>query len=118
MKIPKKLRRIARSEPRTLCERAVKLMEEVGELSAEIMRLTGNKAAKKPMRGVKADAQEEAVDVLIMACDIVDKLGLDDRTMTKILNRKLHKWLDNLEKRRRMKASENRNSRRGVRPHS
>lgn len=103
MKISKKLRRIAKIERKTLCERMVKLMEEVGELSTEVMRLTRNKVAKKPLEGVKADAQEEAVDVLIMACDILDWLEVDDKLLNKTLNRKLDKWLDNLEKRRRMK---------------
>ncbi len=100
MKIPRKLRIISKREPKTLVERGLKLTEENGELAAEIFKLIGKKKTNQTKKETLAHLKEEAVDCLIMAMDILVKVGVTDKEITKLLKAKMDKWLDKMEKRK------------------
>ena len=100
MKVPRKLKRISRLEPKSLAERGLKLCEENGELAAEIFKLLGKKKTNQTKKETLEHLREEAVDCLIMALDILVKVKTSDKTINRILNAKLDKWLDKMEKRR------------------
>ncbi len=100
MKIPNKLRRISKLESKSLAERGLKLGEEYGELAAEIFKLLGKKSTNQTKKETLEHLREEAVDCLIMSLDILVKVKTSDKDVRRLLNAKLDKWLDKMEKRK------------------
>lgn len=98
MKIPRKLKRISKLEPKSLAERGLKLCEENGELAAEIFKLLGKKKTNQSKKETLEHLREEAVDCLIMAMDILVNVKTSDKVMSRLINAKLDKWLDKMEK--------------------
>lgn len=96
MKVPKKLRKVSKLEQKNLFGRSIKLGEEYGELMAEVLKYKGEKGSNKSPEEILKDLQEEAVDCLIMAIDILVYTGAKDKDITKTLHRKLDKWLKNV----------------------
>lgn len=93
MKIPQRVREVARKETRSLLARGLKLNEEAGELSAEILKLKGMKGRKgKSEAEVMYDLHLEAVDCLLMSMDILVHTGATSRRINKIMNSQLEKW--------------------------
>ena len=93
MKIPKQVRKVSNLEKRSLLARGLKLNEEAGELSAEILKLLGEKGRKgKTKSEVLADLHLEGVDVMLMAMDVLCHTGATDKVITKIMNSQLKKW--------------------------
>lgn len=93
MKIPKQVRKVSKLEKRSLLARGLKLNEEAGELAAEILKLLGEKGRKgKTKDEVREHLHLEAVDVMLMAMDILCHTGATDRDITKIMNGQLAKW--------------------------
>ena len=93
MKIPRKVKSIARRERRTLVERGLKLTEEVGELAVEIQRASGLKARKgRSTEQIVNAIHLEAVDVMLMAMDILVFTRASDRKITSIMAKQLKRW--------------------------
>ena len=100
MKIPKQVRKVSKLEKRSLLARGLKLNEEAGELSAEILKLLGEKGKKgKTKEEVREHLHLEGVDCLLMAMDILCHTGATDKDITKIMNSQLKKWEKGLSER-------------------
>lgn len=93
MKIPKQVRSISKREKRSLLARGLKLNEEAGELSAEILKYLGQKGRNgKTKEEVREHLHLEGIDVMLMAMDILCHTGATDKDITKIMKSQLAKW--------------------------
>lgn len=100
MIIPNKVKRVAKIENKSLHARTVKLMEEVGELAAEVLRLHGEKGARgKSYEAILDDAKLEAVDCMLMSMDILVRLDASEEEISSIMNSQLKKWEKQLKDR-------------------
>jgi NTP pyrophosphatase (non-canonical NTP hydrolase) len=99
MKYPKKLKTASSLTKRTLIARVLKLCEEAGELSAEVLKFSNLKGrGGKSKSEVEEDLREEAVDCLIMSLDILIETGTSEKHLNELLNKKLDKWMGQLKK--------------------
>lgn len=93
--IPKAVRKVSKLETKSLTARGVKLMEEAGELAAEILRVEGEKNFKgKSKEQVLYDLHLEAVDTMLMAMDILVHTGATDKRIKEIMKNQMEKWKD------------------------
>ena len=93
MKIPKKIRTSSKCENRKLSDRMVKLTEEVGELAAEVSKYKGLKGSKgKTKQEILDDLRLEAVDVMIMAMEMLCFTETSDDQINNIMDSQLNKW--------------------------
>jgi NTP pyrophosphatase (non-canonical NTP hydrolase) len=93
--IPNKVKRVSRLETKSLLARAVKLMEEAGELAAEVLKYEGLKGRNGKSKKEILDALHlEGVDVMLMAQDILIRTGATDKKICKIIDSQLKKWYD------------------------
>lgn len=93
MNIPERVRDVSRRERKSLNDRVVKLTEEVGELAAEALRLSGQKSCgDKTIEQVRAAFKLEAVDVMLMAMDLLETVNATDEEITRIMASQLDKW--------------------------
>ena len=93
MKIPKQVRKVSKLEKRSLLARGLKLNEEAGELSAEILKFLGEKGRKgKTKLEVLDHLRLERIDCLLMSMDILCHIGTSDKQITDIMNSQLAKW--------------------------
>ena len=93
MKIPENIKNVSKLEKRPLITRGLKLMEESGELAAEILRYKGEKTSNgKTQQEILQDLHLEAVDVMLMAMDILITTGASDEEITKIIDNQLNRW--------------------------
>lgn len=85
--------RLTESETKSLSDMALKLTEELGELTSELLKKSGA-VSYKPSE--KFAAIEEALDVLMVAASIVKKLqhedSVTDNQVRHLLETKLAKW--------------------------
>jgi NTP pyrophosphatase (non-canonical NTP hydrolase) len=101
VKIPDKIRNVALKERRDLITRGLKLNEEAGELAAEILKLKGEKDWKgKSYEQVLDDLHLEAVDVMLMAMDILVITGATDERISYIVDMQLLKWESGIKDRK------------------
>jgi hypothetical protein len=95
MKIPKRVKKVSKMEKKSLVERGLKLNEEAGELSAEILRWEGLKGTRgKTQKEIMYDLHLEAVDCLLMAMDILVHTGATERRIKAIMDSQLDKWME------------------------
>lgn len=80
-----------------LIERVCKLQEEVGELSAETLKLIGFKNSKLTEEEIKKNILLEAVDCLIMSMDILSTQGYSKDEIIKMADSQISKWVSNLK---------------------
>lgn len=100
MKIPKQVRKVSKLEKRSLLARGLKLNEEAGELSAEILKFLGEKGKNGKTKAEVLDhLRLEAVDVWLMASDILCYTNTSDEQITDIMNSQLSKWRSGLKDR-------------------
>ena len=93
MKIPNRLIKISKKETRSLACRGLKLTEEAGELSAEILKYLGKKGRNgKTKEEVLAHLHLEAIDVMIMAMDILVHTNAREKEINDIMESQLKKW--------------------------
>jgi NTP pyrophosphatase (non-canonical NTP hydrolase) len=91
--IPKSVRKVSKLETKNLVERGLKLTEEVGELSTEILRYKQLKSADGlTAEQVMHNLQYEAVDVMLMAMDILAYTGASDSKIEEMVNYQLARW--------------------------
>lgn len=81
-----------------------KLMEEAGELSAELLKEDGYKFSKDSLETVRLNQKQEAVDCLIQIFDLLQFLKLDSEEILKIGSKKVKKWEKNVQKRNKRVA--------------
>jgi len=90
---------LTRKDPKTLQERALKLVEEAGELAQAVLSATGapGSAYKKQ---TMADVREEAADAAIVALSILaqasDSREMFEAELDRLMADKCAKWQEKL----------------------
>jgi hypothetical protein len=79
-----------------LSERVIKLQEEVGELSAEVLKLKGFKNSDLSKEEIKNNILLETVDCLIMTMDILNYGKFQKKDIIEVADRQIEKWLSQL----------------------
>lgn len=77
----------------TLAEKGLKLTEEVGELSAEILKITGYKYTNDTKEEAIQKALLESCDVLIMIFGLMIQLGFTKQQIVDMTESQVNKWL-------------------------
>ncbi len=80
-----------------LIERVCKLQEEVGELSAETLKMIGFKNSNLSKEEIKQNILLESVDCLIMSMDILSTQGYSKDEIIKMADSQINKWVNNLK---------------------
>jgi len=80
-----------------LIERVCKLQEEVGELSAETLKMIGFKNSNLTQEQIKQNILLESVDCLIMSMDILSTQGYTKNEIVKMADSQINKWVNNLK---------------------
>jgi acetyl-CoA carboxylase alpha subunit len=80
-----------------LIERVCKLQEEVGELSAETLKIIGFKNSNLTKEQIKENILLESVDCLIMSMDILSTQGYSKDEIIKMADSQINKWVNNLK---------------------
>lgn len=79
-----------------LMERTLKLGEEYGELSAEILKTIGYKRTKETPDKIKENILLESSDCLIMIFDIMIEMGFTKQDILDMSEKQIKKWLYNI----------------------
>lgn len=79
-----------------LTERVIKLQEEVGELSAEVLKLKGFKNSELSKEEIKNNILLETVDCLIMSMDILNYGKFQKKDIIEVADKQIEKWLSQL----------------------
>jgi hypothetical protein len=80
-----------------LLERVCKLQEEVGELSAEVLKQIGFKHHNETIDKIRENILLEAVDCLIMSMDILSQQGFSKKEIIDKANSQIKKWISNIK---------------------
>jgi HTH-type transcriptional regulator/antitoxin HigA len=80
-----------------ILERGLKLNEETGELSAEILKLVGFKKSDLKESQIRQNLLLESVDCLIMVFDIMSHLGFSKQEIIEMSEKQINKWLSNIQ---------------------
>ena len=91
------IQNVAELEGFGLLERVCKLQEEVGELSAETLKLIGFKNSSLSEQEIKQNILLEAVDCLIVSMDILSTQGYSKDEIIKIADSQISKWVSNIK---------------------
>ena len=84
-------------EEEGILERGLKLGEEYGELSAEILKLKGYKRTTEDEGRIHYNILLESTDCLIMIFDIMTKMGFTKEQICGMAEKQVNKWLTNIE---------------------
>jgi len=79
-----------------LSERVIKLQEEVGELSAEVLKLRGFKKSDLSKDEIRNNILLETVDCLIISMDILSHEKFQKKEIIEIADKQIEKWLSQL----------------------
>lgn len=80
-----------------LLERGLKLGEEYGELSAEILKLVNYKRSNESKEKIKENILLESTDCLIMIFDIMSQMGFTREQICDMAENQVNKWIKNIE---------------------
>jgi hypothetical protein len=80
-------------EKHGLIERGLKLGEEYGELSAEILKLKGYKRTTEDEGRINYNILLESTDCLIMIFDIMAHMGFTKEQICDMAEKQVNKWL-------------------------
>jgi len=84
-------------EKHGLIERGLKLGEEYGELSAEILKLAGYKRTTEDEGRINYNILLESTDCLIMIFDIMTQMGFTKEQICNMAEKQVNKWITNIE---------------------
>lgn len=95
--ILKKINQLAKFEPKSTYEMALKLTEETGEVAQAALSI--NQASGLSYKNIPKDnLQEECMDVILVATTLYFKSsGASEDEMKKLLYSKIEKWEKHLE---------------------
>jgi NTP pyrophosphatase (non-canonical NTP hydrolase) len=79
-----------------LANKIIKLGEETGEVSQAYLQFVGSANVSKSASG--SDLIEECMDVINVAMDIINAIGISDEDAKEIFDKKLNKWESKLTK--------------------
>lgn len=85
-------------EKSDISKKGLKLNEEVGELSAEILKLVDYKYHNDNKETIRQHLLEEAVDSLIMIFDILVDQKYNKEEIVQAGKDKIQKWLNQIQK--------------------
>jgi len=85
-------------EKHGILERGLKLGEETGELSAEILKFVGYKKSDLSKSQIEQNMLLESVDCLIMVFDIMSHMGFTKQQIVEMSEKQVNKWLNNINK--------------------
>jgi HTH-type transcriptional regulator/antitoxin HigA len=85
-------------EKHGILERGLKLGEETGELSAEILKFVGYKKSDLAKSQIEQNMLLESVDCLIMVFDIMSHMGFTKQQIVEMAEKQVNKWLTNINK--------------------
>ena len=77
----------------TIAEKGLKLTEEVGELAAELLKITGYKYTKDTKEEAMQKALLESTDTMIMIFGIMVQLGFTKQQIVEMTESQINKWL-------------------------
>ena len=80
-----------------LIERGLKLGEEYGELSAEILKLKGYKKTTEDEGRINYNILLESTDCLIMIFDIMAHMGFTKEQICDMAEKQVNKWLSGIK---------------------
>ncbi len=86
------LARMIRPEKQTIENMTLKIMEELGELATDILKLKKYKMSKDKPNAIKQNLKEEIVDGLIMYMTLTVETGMSYSELMNIFEKKLTKW--------------------------
>jgi antitoxin component HigA of HigAB toxin-antitoxin module len=81
-----------------LLEKGLKLSEESGELSAEILKLVGYKKNDLSKSQIDQNILLESVDCLIMIFDIISYMDFNKSQIVEMAEKQVNKWLNSINK--------------------
>ena len=84
-------------EEEGLLERGLKLGEEYGELSAEILKLKGYKRTTEDEGRINYNILLESTDCLIMIFDIMAHMGFTKEQICDMAEKQVNKWLSGIK---------------------
>jgi len=84
-------------EKHGLIERGLKLGEEYGELSAEILKLKGYKRTTEDEGRINYNILLESTDCLIMVFDIMAHMGFTKEQICDMAEKQVNKWLSGIK---------------------
>ena len=84
-------------EKHGLIERGLKLGEEYGELSAEILKLKGYKKTTEDEGRINYNILLESTDCLIMIFDIMAHMGFTKEQICDMAEKQVNKWLSGIK---------------------
>jgi NTP pyrophosphatase (non-canonical NTP hydrolase) len=77
----------------SLSDKGLKLTEEVGELAAELLKITGYKHTTDTKEEATKKALLESVDTMIMIFSIMNYLNFDKKQIVEMTESQIKKWL-------------------------
>jgi len=80
-----------------LIERCLKLGEEYGELSAEVLKLINYKRTTESKQQIEKNILLESTDCLIMIFDIMSQMGFTKEQICDMAESQVNKWMKNIE---------------------
>ena len=75
-----------------IIEKTLKATEELGEMSAEVLKFEESTNASGSAKGTHEAILEEACDTVICVFDVLAKLGYNSDTINAMLEKKVGKW--------------------------
>ncbi len=72
--------------------KVLKCMEELGEIAVDVLKLNGYKHSPDTVETVKANLEEEIVDLFITVLVLAKQVKLSDKRIAEIFREKLAKW--------------------------
>jgi hypothetical protein len=88
---------VSKYEKHGLLERGLKLGEEYGELSAEILKLKGYKRTGEDEGRINYNILLESTDCLIMVFDIMVHMGFTKEQICNMAEKQVNKWLNGIK---------------------
>ena len=92
------VKKVSFLEKEGLVERGLKLGEEYGELSAEILKFVGYKKNSESKDEIKNKILLESTDCLIMIFDIMNQMNFTKEEICNMADKQINKWTNNIKK--------------------
>lgn len=100
-KILERIYKLSNGDRKNTIEKCIKIQEELGELSAEILKLRGKKGSNGITKDqIEENILEECCDIIIITHSLIKKLKYDKARVFTAFHRKLDKVEVNLKKQR------------------
>lgn len=80
-----------------ICKKGLKLNEEVGELSAEILKLVNYKFHNDTQEEIRKNLLYESADSIIQVFDILVSLGYTKEELVDASEKKINEWLHKIK---------------------